>query len=638
MRYLVKVTFIIPYDDITDEVHKLLSGVNEEGIAFETTQIIGTYEPKLKEFDSDIVIARGVTFLALKSNLQNVSTIEIVVTGYDVIRAIDECKAKYNPKKIAVIGSESMTLGVDSLEQIMGVEIFIHKVENEENAYEALHRAKEQGVDAIVCGLMTHDLATRMGMKGVWIKTGIEAIKQSINEAINAAHVVRIERAKAALFEIILENTKEGIMAVDKNGRITAFNRSAYKTLNLSKNRKIKGESIKNVFPGSDFLEVLEKNEEEVGVIDNINGTMVVSNRVPIKVDNYRAGTVITFQNVDRIQEIESKIRKELSTKGLVAKYSFGNIVGNSKVINETIQRAYKYSQVDSNILLVGKTGTGKELFAQSIHNASNRRFEPFVAVNCAAVPENLLESELFGYADGAFSGATKGGKIGLFELAHKGTIFLDEIGELSLNLQAKLLRVLQEKEIRKIGGDKVIPIDVRIISATNKDLREKIKQGEFRQDLLYRLDILNLRIPSLRERREDIEHLAKYFIEKYNKKFNGTLLDLRPDAIEALSKYDWPGNIRELRNICERLVVLIEGLTISEGDIEGVLNINSVTEDKRETSSAIKINELHTLSEEIDMETLEKLMQSMRVNKSEVAKIMGISRTTLWRRMKEKS
>ena len=421
---MIKVTFIIPYSDIWDKVQGLIGEVNERGVIFETVHLVGTQVVPIVGKDSDIIVARGVTYLSLKKKLKNVSMVEIAVTGYDIIRAVNECKKKYNPKKIAIIGSESIIYEVDDLEGILNVKLEVFKITNEEDAQYALEKAKDLNVEAIVGGLTAYEMGLKSGWPCVLIKTGEEAIRLAIKEALNAAQVTHIERAKAELVKIILDNTKDGIIAVDREGTITAINRAALKTFNIPRNRKLKGMHVREVMPDTDLLRVMELEEEELGVIKTINGIMVASDLVPIKVESQNVGVVCTFQNVDKIQEIESKIRKEMSSKGLVAKYSFGNIIGKSEALNAAIQMAYKYSKVDSNILLIGETGTGKELFAQSIHNASNRSLQPFVAINCAAVPENLLESELFGYVEGAFSGAVKGGKIGLFELAHNGTIF----------------------------------------------------------------------------------------------------------------------------------------------------------------------------------------------------------------------
>lgn len=625
---MIEATFIIPYDEIQDEVYSLINEVKEEGIIFKTVNIIGTHEA-IREYGSDIIVARGVTYLTLKKYFKDKYIIEIEVTGYDVIRAINECKKKFNAKNIAIIGSETMIFGTDSLEEIMGVSIEAFKIENEEDVVNALDEAKRRGIDAIVGGLTAYNFAKEIGWNCVWIRTGKEAIRQAIKDALNTARTVMMERAKSELFKIILEHTKEALIAVDKDGNINTLNKAAYKTLKLPYEENLTGQPIKNYINDEKLINNIDSGEKELDVIGTINETMVAYSCIPIKVGSSSEGALISFENVNKIREIESKIRRELSQKGLIAKYSFGNIMGKSKELTKTIQTAYKYSQVDSNILLSGETGTGKELFAQSIHNTSSRKFEPFVAVNCAALPENLLESELFGYVEGAFSGASKGGKMGLFELAHRGTLFLDEVEELPFNLQAKLLRVLQEKEVMRIGDDRVIPIDVRIIAATNVDLKEKIQNNKFRQDLLYRLNVLNLKIPPLSERKGDIEYIACYFIEIYCKKFNKNVPKLTLDAVKVLDSYNWPGNIRELRNICERIAVLVEENIIIKDDIISLLDTNEEYGEKN-SNAAVDFNDK-------EAEDITKLIEAAKFNKAEMAKILGMSRTTLWRRLNKK-
>ncbi len=236
-------------------------------------------------------------------------------------------------------------------------------------------------------------------------------------------------------------------------------------------------------------------------------------NCVPAPDNSGNTGCVLTFQDTSRIQADELQVRKKLRHSSFQAKYQFSNILHKSRIMDSVISDAMTYSYSDSNILICGETGTGKELFAQSIHNSSPRKNHPFVAINCSALPENLLESELFGYVEGAFTGASKGGKMGFFELAHKGTIFLDEIGDVSPNLQSRLLRVLQEREVVRLGSDTVIPVDVRVISATNKNLKEEVANGRFRQDLLYRLDVLELNLPPLRNREQDALFLLSQLI-----------------------------------------------------------------------------------------------------------------------------
>jgi propionate catabolism operon transcriptional regulator len=291
------------------------------------------------------------------------------------------------------------------------------------------------------------------------------------------------------------------------------------------------------------------------------------------------------------------------------------------------VEQAKKYSLADSSILIYGESGTGKELFAQSIHMASRRSQHPFVAVNCAALPESLIDSELFGYEEGSFTGAKKGGKTGLFELAHQGTIFLDEISELPLHLQSRLLRVLQEKEIVRIGGDQLIPIDVRIITASNKDLAECVRQGTFREDLYYRISVLQLRVPPLRQRKEDIPLLFRHFI-----RHREDLMRLITDAdLAPLMQYHWPGNIRELENVAERFLVLCQGKSLDRETIRNILQNACGVELK--TKFQEKEWKLASLPDE--WERIQLALQETGGNKEKAAKLLGISRSTLWRKLK---
>ena len=275
-------------------------------------------------------------------------------------------------------------------------------------------------------------------------------------------------------------------------------------------------------------------------------------------------------------------------------------------------------------MLIIGETGTGKELFAQSVHNASARRNQPFVSINCAAIPPNLLESELFGYVDGAFTGAKKSGKYGVFELANNGTLFLDEIGEMPLELQSRLLRVLQEKELMRVGDDKIIPVNVRVICATNRDLLRHIEDGKFRADLYYRINVLKLAIPPLRARPADICPLFKYYLHIFSQKYRKLVQLSSPECASVLENYPWPGNTRELMNVAERTVVLCEGEQLSPVFLQGLLS----SENPRPKSRPAK--ERPPKRQKISREEVEKLLDVY--SQPEVCEMLGISRTTLWR------
>ncbi|MGB9826388.1 MAG: sigma-54 interaction domain-containing protein, partial [Desulfofundulus sp.] len=348
-------------------------------------------------------------------------------------------------------------------------------------------------------------------------------------------------------------------------------------------------------------------------------------------------GVIVTFQAAEKIRRMEAKIRQELNNKGLVAKFRFSDIIGRSIMIQETIREARQYARSDAAVLITGESGTGKELFAQSMHNESNRREGPFVAVNCAALPENLLESELFGYDEGAFTGARKGGKQGLFTLAHGGTIFLDEIGELSLNLQAKLLRVLQEKVVMPVGGQKVMPVDVRVISATNQDLTAAINEGRFRADLYFRLNVLNLHVPPLRERLEDVPELFRYFLERLGGPDSMKSFNINDDLLEALKNYMWPGNVRELEGFVERYVALGEeniNTHVTFYKLLQKLTSGAAGEVARNNGNQLTI-ELGSLPY-MEKQILTQASKLIRGSRNEMAKVLGISRTTLWKKLKE--
>ena len=333
---------------------------------------------------------------------------------------------------------------------------------------------------------------------------------------------------------------------------------------------------------------------------------------------------------------MESQIRKKLLAKGHVAKSLFNDIKGQSKELKKTKEKAKLYAEVDSTVIIMGETGTGKELFAQSIHNYSLRADKPFVAVNCAALPETLLESELFGYVEGAFTGARKGGKTGLFELAHGGTIFLDEISEMSPNLQARFLRVLQEKEVVKIGDDKVIPIDVRVIAATNRDLFEYVGDGKFREDLFYRLCVLRLDIPPLRERKDDIYELVEYFIELKCKILNKKPQKLSSGIMKKLVNYDWPGNVRQLENLIERCLVISSGKEINDEILSEALFNTPAYKIITDQVNYEEISENAGVLKDIEYDAIRKVLHETNGSRKLAAEKLGISVTTLWRRLKK--
>ncbi|MGE5676465.1 MAG: sigma-54 interaction domain-containing protein [Pseudomonadota bacterium] len=358
----------------------------------------------------------------------------------------------------------------------------------------------------------------------------------------------------------VLNQVNDGIIAFDHSGRITVFNEKSEEILKL-RSSYVLGKNISHIIKDAGITEFLLAENDINDKVFRINNSEIVISKFVVEKLN---STVCTLKDGKQLEEIESRLRHNLIKKGHIGKYHFDDIIGSSPAMISAIDTAKKISKADLSILIQGESGTGKELFASAIHNESRRASGPFLAVNFSALPEDLVESELFGYEEGAFTGAKKGGKKGLFELADKGTIFLDEIGDTSLKIQARLLRVLQEKEIMRVGGSEIIPVNVRVIAATNKDLFKMCQKGCFREDLYYRLKKLCLKTPPLRDRKEDISILARHFLTKNNR----TDLSVAEDAMQLLHSYEWPGNVRELENTIEYMVTVSENDSITKGDL----------------------------------------------------------------------
>ncbi|MDU2064940.1 MAG: sigma 54-interacting transcriptional regulator [Sporomusaceae bacterium] len=571
----------------------------------------------------EVVVSRGGTAKLIESQL-DIPTVYIQVTITDVLRALKRVGSY--PDKIGIAGFENVIYGWEDLAALLGstfVEIPVH---SPEEAKEKIVCAKEQGVKLIIGDAISTKVAGREGLQGILIQSGKEAIFKALNEARIMAKVRREEREKAELLRIVVATSAEGIIATNTNDEITILNPTAEKLLQVS-SQALTGFPLKNVIP--QFASV--KKDQKNGDLQHIGDKTFMVKYHAITVEDEKIGAIYSFQNVTQLQQIEQNLRKRLHKKGLVAYIQMEDMIGGSSVFSELKRKAYKYALTQSTLLITGESGTGKEMMAQGIHNISSRKEGPFVAVNCAALPETLLESELFGYEEGAFTGAKRGGRQGLFELAHGGTLFLDEIGEMPLSLQSRLLRVLQEKAVMRLGGESVCPIDVRIIAATNRHIPDLIEKKEFREDLYYRLNILRLRMPALRERTADIPLLAKQMLQKL-KSVNPTIRDIEEAALAYLVSCEWRGNIRQLANTMERAMLLAEGSIISQTDVaEAYKDERDDLAGKQRESSGITGDNLAVLEED----TLLRVLMEENYNVKRTAARLGIHRSTLWRKLK---
>ena len=451
--------------------------------------------------------------------------------AFDVSSALLEAKKKFpGIRKIGLILPSSSICSASILTELLGIEVVMREVRGEEHMESTLREMVKEGCEVFIGGLTLKRVSEKMGLEYVHIKTGPSAIDSSIKDAINAAHILDRERSRLGLMKSLVNNTPDSLLIIDDKGKITAANHAAS---SFFRRPNLVGMDAKELFP----LEIYSVCDD-VEVVQTIGDQTVLITEHPVHIEGEKRATYVSLRLVEDIRRTEKKIRSKLQEKGLTAKYSFSDIVTEQVEMKQLVAKALRYAHVEGNVLLTGETGTGKELFVQSMHNASPRRDKPFVAVNCAALSEQLLESELFGYTEGSFTGAQKGGKTGLFELAQGGTIFLDEIGEMPIRFQAKLLRVIQEREIRKIGGDEFIPVDVRIMSATNQNIPDLIEKGLFRRDLYYRINLLTLHIPPLRERLDDIPAIFKRFVERKSKALNIVPPMVEKDALECLKGY----------------------------------------------------------------------------------------------------
>ncbi|THB79162.1 MAG: PAS domain S-box protein, partial [Desulfobacteraceae bacterium] len=473
---------------------------------------------ELFENGYEIIISRGRTAFLIQQSNPELSVVKIPFTVLDVFQTIE--RASLLGKSIGVIAFSPMISGLDRFGAMLSTAIRFYPLKQTSDVEPRVKDAIADGADIIVGGAVTGQAANRYGIPFAVIENSTESLQQAAQEAKNIAVAKQREKAKGNLFKVVLDYAYDGIISVDASGVVTLFNPVAERVTQMSAPLVI-GRSIKDIWPDLELHSVLDTGKEDVAQLLTINSEQVVCNKVPIRVNNQIVGASVNFQDVTKLQQMEAKVRRRLFATGHIASLYFEDIIGQSPQLKNSITLAKDYARTESAILIQGETGTGKEVFAQSIHNDSSRKEGPFVALNCAALPEQILESELFGYVGGAFTGAMKKGKAGLFEIAHGGTLFLDEIAEMKYTTQGKLLRVLQEKKVMRLGSDRVTPVDVRIIAATNKSLKDLVNENKFRADLYYRLNVLQLKLYPLRSRIEDVIALADYFIEKLAVKMN---------------------------------------------------------------------------------------------------------------------
>ncbi|GGE03846.1 sigma-54-dependent Fis family transcriptional regulator [Marinithermofilum abyssi] len=462
---------------------------------------------------------------------------------------------------------------------------------------------------------------------------------EKISENLDLENLLRAYqqcRKTKELIQAAFESAYEGIVITDPEGVITMINRTYVDFLGVDVDEVI-GRHCTEVIENTRMHIVGKTGEAELAQVQRIKGGDMIAHRIPILRDGKVVAVVgkVLFQDVRELHALSSRVlqlQKELSyykdefLKSQGTRFSLNDIVGTSSRMNQAKEVARRVAASDTTVFIGGESGTGKELFAHAIHTHSHRKRGPFVKVNCAAIPEQLMESVLFGYEEGTFTGAVKGGRKGKFEMAHRGTIFLDEIGELPLTMQAKLLRVLSEKEVETVGGIHPVKVDVRVIAASNRDLEQMVKRGQFRQDLFHRLYVVALHIPPLRERREDISLLAEHLLDELIRETGVYAEGIDPDAMDALLRYDWPGNVREMKNVLERALHLKEGSTIRADHLP--LHVVGGRGGEMQHYS------LRAAVEQAEKNTIQRVWRLTNGDRERTIQLLGISKSGFYQKM----
>ncbi len=608
---------IIPTDSMCQKRFDSYSAEYPD-IDFLSSNLSDLTEEQITEIsvDYDIVAGRARFAHFFRDRCPHMHTIEIPITGYDIIDSL--ALQPLRSAKIAILTSFADIYGMEILKTAFDLTILPYLHVPSAQLPSAIEDACAKGARLILGSSQTCQLARSMDVPAQVIPLGKQSMRQVIGELQNIQQIFQIEDAKNAYIRHLVDAIGEGLISTNDQNQIISMNALA-ESITGSPHGYYIGRPIAELFP--------EKLDIGTHIV-KIGDQKIMANKVPlITQDKSTLGSAITLYRPDKIQNMESMVRKENLGKNASVKYSFESLIGSSDELQAAIRTGKSYAKTDSNVLIVGETGTGKELFAQSIHHASRRSSQPFIAINCAALPTNLLESELFGYVEGAFTGASKKGKAGVFEAAHGGTLFLDEISEMDYANQGRLLRVLQEKYIVRLGSTKIIPIDVRVIAATNRNLEQLVAEKLFREDLFYRLNVLRFHLPPLRNRGNDPYLLTQCFLK-----------DLDPDslpyrfeeeAIDFLNSYRWPGNIRQIRNICERIIATCPQHYVSKDYLlETIFPQTARREEERENFQTIR-----------EQHKKEELLRALKNNHGKVgaaAQELGINRSTLWRRMKK--
>ena len=644
---MLKILFLNLYDDILVEKTKNLEKVMD----FKTyvgNRNVSDAEMKnqirwAEKEGMDAIVCEWDVYDSIIQYKPMVSVYPVTFSSFDTCVILyllkKELERKNLPYRKVILGTRlPINVQTEILEEMYDFDIFI-PAWKEDMEQEFFDSWAERGYEVVVCGPQFSQEVKASGMYHFYDEQVFHYVyfQQDIRRTVQKIAEEKQYRHLLEEMKIMINYSFESICILDKEGKIMICNDQAKATFGMHYPGELTGvcfSDLVSAISKEELDEILYTGKNYFSKVVNVNESTGMLNITPIFDKGIDNGAVVHFTTIQQIDKMESQVKIEFYNKGHFAKYHFTDIIGESEMMVKARKLAEKFAKYNSNVLLYGESGCGKELFAQSIHNASLRSARPFVAVNCGALPSNLLESELFGYVEGAFTGALKKGKKGLFEIAHKGTIFLDEISEMDIKSQTRLLRVLEERVVMKIGDDRVIPIDVRVIAASNKNLLKLVKEGTFREDLYYRLNVLFLNVPPLRKRERDVLLIADSFMKQYGKKYNKWIV-LNSEAEQEILSYPWEGNVRQLRNFCERLVIVADDKSISADVIREQLDIIDTSFSENDNDLAADLDRNIESMEDAEKRSIINALKKTGGNRTRTAEILGISKTTLWRKLK---
>ena len=586
-------------------------------------QALAIAQDRIERGEVDAFVSAGSNASILRAGLQSpVATIQL--SGFDLFQAL--IRASRIAPRVGVVMYGHTIPELDAVKELLNIEISQHAYRTPDDARQRFDALRREGFEVIVGSSLVVELAQQAGLRGL-LAYSLDSIRKGFDDALELARVARLEASRYEQLHSVLHNLQEAVVAVDQHERIITANPAMQQVL-AGPGIRLEGQMLSELAPEFSLRATLETGQIDRAIAIRFAQRDWVAHRTPMVEQGSIVGAALTLYDARTIQAADTSLRIMQRRQQHAARHSFDSLIGSSAALEQAKSSARRFAPTDLNVLITGESGTGKEVFAQAMHNASHRAGRPFVAVNCASFPETLLESELFGYEEGAFTGSRRGGKRGLLEAAHTGTLFLDEIGDMPLPLQTRLLRVLQEREIMRLGATAPIPIDIRVIAATHQPLAERIAEQRFRQDLYYRLNTLRLALPPLRERREDIPAIITPLVANCLTRIGSKLPAERvlEGIMDHITAYDWPGNVRELENIAERIAVFL-------------LSFSRV-QDIRYDDLRHDCPELFEDSDAVDAdmqnvplaERIREAMESSQGKPGVAAKKLGVSRSTLWR------